>query len=205
VTSSATSRGFITVDVDTQRSATDAPRSPLWISTASPGSVEESTKSAVRKLRRSPLFAASTCTALFDGGAARWLYVVALVCIWNALKFIVIGPVSAVFLLRCKRAEDRARRRSMPPHVPAPAESDLASDGCDQRRHDLLTTSGGLIGLGQCDNRNEEVPACPLSNQAQAMLLGDEMPAPPDIAYCSRTFYGTCLRCSRCLLHARCC
>ena len=67
------------------------------------------------------LFAASTCTALIDGGAARWLYVVALVCIWNALKFIVIGPVSAVFLLRCKRAEDRARRRSMPPHVPAPA------------------------------------------------------------------------------------
>ena len=51
------------------------------------------------------LFAASISTALIDGGASRWLYVVALVCIWNALKFIVIGPISVVMLLRCKRAE----------------------------------------------------------------------------------------------------
>lgn len=51
------------------------------------------------------LFAASICTALIDGGASRWLYVVALVCIWNALKFIVIGPVSVLLLLRCKRSE----------------------------------------------------------------------------------------------------
>ncbi len=57
------------------------------------------------------LFAASICTALIDGGASRWLYVVALVCIWNALKFIVIGPVSAVILLRARNAERRSRRR----------------------------------------------------------------------------------------------
>jgi ABC-type transport system involved in cytochrome bd biosynthesis fused ATPase/permease subunit len=56
------------------------------------------------------LFAASICTALIDGGASRWLYVVALVCIWNALKFIVIAPVSAWMLLRCKRAERRSMR-----------------------------------------------------------------------------------------------
>lgn len=54
------------------------------------------------------LFAASTCTALIDGGAPRWLYVVALVCIWNALKFIVIGPVSAVLIKRIKHAERQA-------------------------------------------------------------------------------------------------
>lgn len=57
------------------------------------------------------LFAASTCTALIDGGASRWLYVVGLVCIWNALKFIVIGPVSAVILLRVRNAERRNRRQ----------------------------------------------------------------------------------------------
>lgn len=56
------------------------------------------------------LFAASISTALIDGGASRGLYVVALVCIWNALKFIVIGPVSAVLLLQCKRAERRSMR-----------------------------------------------------------------------------------------------
>lgn len=57
------------------------------------------------------LLAAGVCTALIDGGASRWLYVVALVCIWNALKFIVIGPVSAVILLRVRNAERRNRRR----------------------------------------------------------------------------------------------
>lgn len=51
------------------------------------------------------LFAASTCTALIDGGASRWLYVFALVCIWNALKFIVIGPFSVVALGRVKSRE----------------------------------------------------------------------------------------------------
>lgn len=56
------------------------------------------------------LFAASICTALIDGGASRWLYVVALVCIWNALKFIVIGPTSLVALGRMKSREFRAGR-----------------------------------------------------------------------------------------------
>jgi len=56
------------------------------------------------------LFAASICTALIDGGAARWLYVVALVCVWNALKFTVIGPVSLVALGRVKSREFRACR-----------------------------------------------------------------------------------------------
>jgi hypothetical protein len=67
------------------------------------------------------LFAASTCTALIDGGAYRWLYVVALVWIWNALKFIVTGPVSVVLLLQCKRAQVRARKRNMPMPVLDPA------------------------------------------------------------------------------------
>jgi hypothetical protein len=57
------------------------------------------------------LFAASTFTALIDGGASRWLYVVALVCIWNALKFIVIGPVSVVSLFRARYAERNSTRR----------------------------------------------------------------------------------------------
>ncbi len=59
------------------------------------------------------LFAASTCTALIDGGASRWLYVVALVCIWNALKFIVIGPVSAASIMQIRHAERRAMRRTV--------------------------------------------------------------------------------------------
>jgi hypothetical protein len=59
------------------------------------------------------LFAASICTALIDGGASRWLCVVALVCIWNALKFIVIGPVSAALIMQIKHAERRAMRHTV--------------------------------------------------------------------------------------------
>ncbi|MDJ0324199.1 sulfate permease [Cryobacterium sp. PH31-AA6] len=68
------------------------------------------------------LFAASTCTALIDGGASRWLYVVALVCIWNALKFIVIGPVSVALLIQQRRSEQRVNRErhaSLPTQVNA--------------------------------------------------------------------------------------
>ena len=54
------------------------------------------------------LFAASTCTALIDGGASRWLYVIALVCIWNALKFIAIGPLCVVLQIYNGRADRRA-------------------------------------------------------------------------------------------------
>ncbi len=54
------------------------------------------------------LLAASVCTALIDGGASRWLYVVALVCIWNALKFVVIGPVCVVLQILNGRADRQA-------------------------------------------------------------------------------------------------
>jgi len=57
------------------------------------------------------LFAASTCTALIDGGASRWLYVVALVCIWNALKFIVIGPVCLLLLTGARLREQSVIRQ----------------------------------------------------------------------------------------------
>jgi hypothetical protein len=68
------------------------------------------------------LFAASICTALIDWGASRWLYVVALVCIWNALKFIVIGPVSVALLVQQRGFEQRAdrhRRASSPNQISA--------------------------------------------------------------------------------------
>jgi len=65
------------------------------------------------------LFAASTFTALIDGGASRWLYVVALVCIWNALKFAWIGPMSVGLLIQTRVAEYRDSRRSQPQNAAA--------------------------------------------------------------------------------------
>lgn len=66
------------------------------------------------------LYAASLLTSLIDGGAPRWLFAVTLVLIWDALKFIVMGPVSLVTLLRVRAAESRARhalRRPVGPLV----------------------------------------------------------------------------------------
>ncbi len=60
------------------------------------------------------LYVASLCTALVNGGAPEWLYVVALVCVWNALKFVWIGPVSVGLLVRRRAAESRDAHASRP-------------------------------------------------------------------------------------------
>jgi len=41
------------------------------------------------------------------GGAPRWINLLVLLCLWNALKFVVNGPVTAVRLLRVRRDEQR--------------------------------------------------------------------------------------------------
>lgn len=56
------------------------------------------------------LYAASLLTVLIDDGAPRWLYVLVLLFIWNALKFAIIGPVSVVLLIRARAWEARECR-----------------------------------------------------------------------------------------------
>lgn len=56
------------------------------------------------------LYAASLLMALIDGGAPRWLFAVTVILIWDALKFVVMGPVSLATLLRVRAAESRQRR-----------------------------------------------------------------------------------------------
>lgn len=48
-------------------------------------------------------------SVLVNDGASKWLYVVMLVCIWNAFKFLIYRPVSLVTLMRVRLAERRAR------------------------------------------------------------------------------------------------
>jgi hypothetical protein len=43
------------------------------------------------------------------GGAPGWINVLVLVCVWNALKFIVNGPITVVRLLRVRALEERLR------------------------------------------------------------------------------------------------
>lgn len=46
------------------------------------------------------LYAASICLQLIETGAPGWLHLIVLVCIWNAMKFFWIGPISLFLLTR---------------------------------------------------------------------------------------------------------
>ncbi|WP_438854849.1 sulfate permease [Agromyces sp. M3QZ16-3] len=50
------------------------------------------------------------CFGLAEGGAPGWLNLVGLLCIWNALKFVVAGPATLIRLARVRTQEARARR-----------------------------------------------------------------------------------------------
>lgn len=54
--------------------------------------------------------AAVYCVELVERGAAAWLNLLAVFFVWNALKFLVAGPVTAIQLLRVRAREARARR-----------------------------------------------------------------------------------------------
>lgn len=58
------------------------------------------------------LVAAYICTSLIAAGGPGWLNLLVLLFIWNATKFLVMGPVSAVLLVRVRRA----RVSGAPPH-----------------------------------------------------------------------------------------
>lgn len=58
------------------------------------------------------LIVASLCSAAVGDGASGWLNLIILLCLWNAMKFIVAGPVAVVLLLRARHREAVARRAS---------------------------------------------------------------------------------------------
>lgn len=51
--------------------------------------------------------------SIVDGGPG-WLNLVVLVAVWNAMKFIVMGPVSVLTLARRRWYERSARRGALP-------------------------------------------------------------------------------------------
>ncbi|QAY58675.1 sulfate permease [Microbacterium protaetiae] len=58
------------------------------------------------------VLAASICTNLIAGGAPGWLNLLVLLFIWNAIKFIIMGPISLVLLIRARLQETVAQRRA---------------------------------------------------------------------------------------------
>ena len=56
------------------------------------------------------LLAASICTNAIADGSPGWLNLLVLLFIWNALKFLVAGPVSVLLLLRARVQEAALHR-----------------------------------------------------------------------------------------------
>lgn len=57
------------------------------------------------------LFAAVVCITLIGAGRSEWFYVGFLLMLWNALKFILMGPISVVLLARVRLHEARETAR----------------------------------------------------------------------------------------------
>lgn len=57
------------------------------------------------------LLAANYCMTVIDGGGPGWLNLLVLLFCWNALKFLIMGPVSLVLLIRVHIQEAIARHR----------------------------------------------------------------------------------------------
>ncbi len=73
------------------------------------------------------LVVAHWCTMLIDSGGPGWLHLVVLVCIWNALKMTLFGPMSLMMLVKVRARERRARRqreRGGAPALPELARSE---------------------------------------------------------------------------------
>lgn len=51
------------------------------------------------------LLAASTCTTFIGSGGPGWLHLLVLLFLWNAMKFISMGPISLFLLLRARVRE----------------------------------------------------------------------------------------------------
>ena len=58
------------------------------------------------------LLIASTCANLVADGGPGWLNLLVLLFVWNALKFLIMGPVSLVLLIRTRIQEAVGHRRA---------------------------------------------------------------------------------------------
>lgn len=56
--------------------------------------------------------AANYCTILIEDGGPGWLHLLVLLFCWNALKPVIVGPLSAVLLIRARSHEAKTRRHA---------------------------------------------------------------------------------------------
>lgn len=56
------------------------------------------------------LLAASICTTFIAEGGHGWLHLLVLLCLWNTMKLIIMGPLSLILLARIRLREAAAVR-----------------------------------------------------------------------------------------------
>jgi len=71
------------------------------------------------------LLLANYCLTAFEDGGPGWLNLVVLVALWNTLKFIWIGPISVVLLIRVRIQVAVARGREHKQLRAAAADAEL--------------------------------------------------------------------------------
>lgn len=73
------------------------------------------------------LLAANYRLTLIEDGGPGWLNLLVLLFCWNALKFLVMGPVSLVLLVRARVQEAVERRRARRTDAAQPVEYAMGS------------------------------------------------------------------------------
>jgi len=58
------------------------------------------------------LLIANMLLTLTHEGAPGWLHLVVLLCLWNAIKMLLLGPISLVWLIFMRSSESAERRRA---------------------------------------------------------------------------------------------
>ena len=74
------------------------------------------------------LYAAAICTTIINDGGPGWLHLLVLLFIWNAFKFLWIGPVSLALLARGRFAEHRDLSRAASQRLAAAEEAVAGSE-----------------------------------------------------------------------------
>ncbi|MFT3799042.1 sulfate permease [Microbacterium sp.] len=74
------------------------------------------------------LLAASICTNLLADGAPGWLNLLVILFVWNAIKFVIMGPVTLVLLIRA-HVHERVEHRRMRQESDALEAADHATIG----------------------------------------------------------------------------
>ena len=80
------------------------------------------------------------CVGLVESGAPGWLNLLVVLFVWNALKFLVAGPATAIQLLRVRGREARARRL----HVAGTPQTDVSAERSDEMEFTSAVDAGQL-------------------------------------------------------------